>query len=74
VIACPKCHRLRTPTGLHICLEKALAARASTPRPPAVLVSRRLETPAPISSFTLPGDGPAARVWNALVERRRHVS
>lgn len=27
--------------------------------------------PLPVSAFSLPGDGPAARVWNALVEGKR---
>jgi hypothetical protein len=72
MIACERCHRLRRQGGLHICLEKALAARASTPRPPAMMpVSRRLDSPAPISSFALPGNGPAARVWNALALKGR---
>lgn len=64
MIACPKCHRVRRPTGLHICLAEALARRAA----PAPLVAKVATEPRRINTITLPGDGPAARVWNALVE------
>lgn len=67
---CEKCHRLRTPTGLHICLEKALSSRSSVTN-----VNAKQEvtagTPRRINTITLPGNGPAAQVWNALIEGRR---
>lgn len=94
-MVCVDCHRVRTPTGLHICLAKALAVRglsvAATTTAWPRCESRRLDTaqghgavtekrpirsenysvPRPVSAFSLPGDGPAARVWNALVKGAR---
>lgn len=34
------------------------------------ICSENYMVPRPVSAFSLPGDGPAAQVWNALVARR----
>lgn len=68
---CEKCHRVRRHLGLHICLEVAMSRRLE--KPPAIIERSAavVESPRRISSFVLPGQGPAAQVWNAMVERRR---
>lgn len=65
--ACPVCHRLKRPTGMHICVPGVRGLTvAPTPAPghdrSASTEFRRL------NAIRLPGDGAAAAVWNALVD------
>ena len=66
---CPDCHRLRRPVGMHICLAEALAARGAVTQMKPVWPENYTELRR-VNAFRLPGDGPAARIWNALVEGR----
>ena len=76
MIHCPLCHRLRRPNGLHICLSKrsdfsVVPAPNGAQRDAATAAGflgheTRGAGPLHISSFRLPGAGPAAQVWNQL--------
>lgn len=74
VIACAKCHRLRTLVGMHLCVPARLTQPRATSKHPRggadPTLSVPSEIPRPISTIMLPGTGPAATVWNALVEGR----
>jgi hypothetical protein len=67
MIACLKCHRLRRPEGLHICVP-GVRGRTVAPTPPPGHVSRRLETPLHITRYQLPASWPVAAIWNRITE------
>lgn len=90
MMACPDCHRVRRPDGLHICLAAAMSRRLDSGAGHGVITGKkpiRAENyseenaskdaryphslPRAVSTYTLPGGGPAAMVWNSLVKGGR---
>lgn len=74
MMACPDCHRVRTPTGLHICLKSAMAKSASIRTashrgtvgvgdPPSKRQDMRR-----LGTIRLPGNDVVANIWNAVIE------
>lgn len=72
MMVCPDCQRLRTPTGLHICLKAALAVRGPTvaATPASGPRSTRSDLRR-VGTIILPGSDAVARIWNAVVEGNR---
>lgn len=77
MMVCPDCQRLRTPTGLHICLAAAKARfasidpvshRGNAEHHDSLLKPSKREDLRRIGTILLPGSDAVARIWNAVVE------